>query len=113
MILGNEKALARVRGIVRRAGHVHQGPVEGLLGPNGRPITRESYGNVLLVDAGAKAGTNDPIIPIEDRTVDGTPATGLTDLYAVRIGLDGFNGVSTVGGQIVQTWLPDFSWPAP
>lgn len=34
---------------------------------------------------------------------------GLTDLYAVRVGLDGFHGLSTVGGQLVQTWLPDFT----
>ena len=36
-------------------------------------------------------------------------ATGLTDLFAYRVGLDGFHGVTTVGGQLVQTWLPDFS----
>jgi hypothetical protein len=25
------------------------------------------------------------------------------------VGLDAFHGVSTAGGQLVQTWLPDFS----
>lgn len=108
LIVGNSKALARVRAAARRAGQYTKDPVEGLLGANGRPIVRESYGGVTLVDAGAKSGSNDPIIPVEDRTV-GTAQTGLTDLYAVRIGLDGFHGVSTAGGQLVQTWLPDFS----
>lgn len=33
---------------------------------------------------------------------------GLTDLYAVRFGLDGFHGVA-VPGQLINTWLPDFT----
>lgn len=108
VIVGNAKALARVRAAARRAGMYTKDPVEGLIGANGRPIERESYGGIVFADAGAKAGSNDPIIPIETRTV-GTSQTGLTDLYAYRVGLDGFHGVSTVGGQIAQTWLPDFS----
>lgn len=109
LIMGNAKALAKVRAIARRAGMYVRNPVEGLVGQDGRPVVRESYGDIVFVDPGAKAGTNDPIIPIETRTVGGQSTTGLTDLYAVRIGLDGFHGVSTVGGQIVQTWLPDFA----
>lgn len=108
IIFGNARALARVRAAVRRAGMYVKDPVEGLIGQNGRPINRESYGGIILADTGKKAGTNDDIIPIESRTV-GSAQTGLTDLYAVRIGLDGFHGVSTTGGQIVHTWLPDFS----
>lgn len=109
MVLGNSKALARVRALARRAGQYTRDPVDGLIGANGRPIVRESYGGVTFLDPGEKAGTNSPIIPVEGRTIGGTAETGLTDLYAVRIGLDGFHGVSTVGGQLVQTWLPDFS----
>lgn len=199
MVLGNSKALARVRAIARRAGMYTQNPVDGLLGPGGRPIVREQYGNIVFVDPGDKAGSNNPIIPVEARsdvytialagtptggtftltvngettaaiaydanasavqsalealdnvgtggvTVSGTTTktatfaaglvvlsgdgsaltggtspsvtvtatgdnakTGLTDLYAVRMGLDGFHGVSTVGGQMVSSWLPDFS----
>jgi len=111
LILGNTRALARVRAAARRAGQYTQNPVEGLLGPNGRPITREQYGNILFADPGNKPGTNLPIIPIRAATVGGTARTGLTDLYAVRVGLDGFHGVSIVGGQIVQTYLPDFTTP--
>lgn len=198
MVLGNKSALARVRACARRAGMYVQNPVDGLLGPNGRPIVREQYGNIVFVDPGDKAGSSDPIIPVVSRadsytvalsgsptggtftlTVDGqttaaiaydanastvqaaltalpnvgaggatvsgtttktatfgravtmtgdgaaltggtTPAvavtatgdssdTGLTDLYAVRFGLDGFHGVSTVGGQIVSQFMPDFT----
>ncbi|MFE1842413.1 major capsid protein [Streptomyces sp. NPDC059515] len=109
VILGNAKALARVRAAARRAGMYTRNPVEGLLGANGRPIEREMYGNIVFADPGAKAGSNTPIIPIEGRTVDGTAATGLTDLYAYRAGLDGFHGVATAGGEIVSTYLPEFN----
>ncbi|MGW0039831.1 major capsid protein [Gordonia sp. NPDC003376] len=109
MILGNKKALARVRAIARRSGQYVKDPIDGLIGANGRPIVRESYGGITFVDPGDKAGSANPIIPIATRTVATVSTSGLTDLYAVRIALDGFHGVSTVGGQLVQSWLPDFS----
>ncbi|MDX3063419.1 phage capsid protein [Streptomyces sp. ND04-05B] len=72
----------------------------GTLDAFGRTIT--TWRGVPLVDLGAKAGSNDPVIP--------TDATaGTTDIYAVRIGLDGFHGISTTGGALVRQWLPDFS----
>lgn len=108
VLVGNKKVLARVRAIVRRTGMYVRNPIDGLVGQDGRPITREEYGGILFADAGDKAGSSTPIIPVENRTV-GTAQTGLTDLYAYRAGLDGFHGVSVVGGQLVETWLPDFS----
>ncbi|WP_300733687.1 major capsid protein [Pseudomonas sp.] len=109
-IIGNAKSLARVRAIARRLAMHVRDPLEGLLDRNGRPVTHERYGNVTLIDAGDKAGSSTPVIPVETRTVDGNSVTGLTDLYAVRVDLmDGFHGVSTTGGQLVQTWLPDFN----
>jgi hypothetical protein len=102
VLVGNAKALAKIRAAARRTSQYVKDPVEDLLGANGRPITREVYSNILLVDAGAKAGTNDPIIPVD-------AATGTSDVYAYRVALDGFHGVSVSGGQLVQTWLPDFT----
>jgi hypothetical protein len=102
LLLGNSKVLARVRAAARRAGQYVKSPVEDLLGPGGRPIERETYGGVTFVDPGNKAGTNDPIIPVD-------ATEGTTSLYAVRIGLDGFHGVTTTDGQLVKTWLPDFT----
>jgi hypothetical protein len=103
VLMGNRKALARLRAAARRTSQYVKDPVEGLLGANGRPITRETYGGILMVDPGEKSGTNDPIIPV---AVDGT-----TDIYAYRVGLDGFCGITTVNGALVQTWLPDFTQP--
>lgn len=211
VVLGNQLALAKFRAIVRRSSMYVREPVEGLVGRNGRPIFRESYGGVVFADPGNKAGSNSPIIPVydpdnsvwvvtnpdgadggtfkltvtnvdtgesdetaaiawnanaatveaavealdtvgagngtttgtgpwtitfsgdltgvdmavtvsdqsvtdggvaEDVTVAETANTGgLTDLYAVRVDLDGFHGVSTVGSPLVQTWLPDFTQP--
>lgn len=111
VILGNARALARVRAAARRAGMYTRNPVEGLFADLEQkvPVTREMYGNIAFLDPGAKAGSNNPIIPIVTRTVAAVSTTGLTDLYAYRVGIDGFHGVSTVGGQVIQTWLPDFS----
>lgn len=110
ILVGNQKVLAKVRSIVRGTGLYVRNPVEGLIGANGRPISREEYGGVVFADAGNKAGSNTPIIPVETRTV-GTSQTNLTDLYAYRVGIDGFHGVTTVGSQIVYSWLPNFDTP--
>lgn len=107
MVIGNSRALAKFRAIARRANQFVERPVEGLTDGSGAPITREFYGNTLLVDAGEKAGSADPIIPI---TSGGLAAdNGLTDLYAVRVGMDGFHGVTVSGQELVRSWLPDFT----
>lgn len=108
-IIGNKKMLARVRGIVRRSGMYVRDPFEDLIGQNGRPIERENYGGVYFIDAGDKPGTSTPVIPIYGKTIETVAQTGLTDLYIVRAELDGFHGVTTVGSQMVETFLPDFS----
>jgi hypothetical protein len=76
----------------------------------GRPITR--YNGIDLVDLKTKAGSNTDVIGLVTRDTDaggaGGNITNLGDLYAVRYGLDGFHGVSVVG-DLVETWLPDFS----
>jgi hypothetical protein len=110
VIVGNAKALAKIRAIVRRTGMYTRDPIEGLVGADGRPISRESYGGVVFVDAGNKAGSNNPIIPVETRDIGGSK-TNLTDLYAYRVGLDAFHGVSTVGAPLVQSYLPNFNSP--
>lgn len=109
ILLGNKSALAKIRSIVRRTSLYVREPIADLIGQDGRPIYRENYGGIVFADPGDKAGSSNPIIPIEARTVGGNAATGLTDVYAYRVALDGFHGVSTVGGTLVQSWLPDFT----
>lgn len=46
----------------------------------------------------------------EDVTAAEVAATGgITDLYLVRVGMDGFHGVAVAGQPLLQTWLPDFT----
>ncbi|MEF2969243.1 phage capsid protein [Paenibacillus sp. M1] len=96
-IMGNLKLIARIRAAARRSG-AYTSTLNGF----GEQV--EAYNGIPLVDLGAKAGTNDPVVPIgtgED--------AGLTSLYAVRFGLDGFHGVSMAGHPPVKSWLPDFN----
>lgn len=104
-LIGNTRTLAKLRAAARRANMYTKSPVEGLMNANGRPVEREMIGDITIIDAGFKpsaAATNDPVIPVDS-------AAGTADLYAVRIGLDGFTGVTTTGGQMLTTWLPDFT----
>lgn len=92
-IISNRLALAKIRAALRRTNQYTRE-----VGPLGN--TREAYGNVRLIDAGKKAGTNSDVIPV---------TAGSTELYAVRFALDGFHAVSTVGGQVIDQWMPDFT----
>jgi hypothetical protein len=79
---------------------------------------------VTFATGGRYAGVNVPLMSIDVTSIVGadhacvvtetTPGAysanpgGLTDLYAVRFGLDGFHGVA-VPGQLVKQWPPDFT----
>lgn len=92
--LVNSKMAAKFRAVARRMG-MYQ------MTKNDFGQKVEHYGDIPFVDLGAKAGTNDPIIAINE--------DGETTIYAVRFGLDGFHAISMVGNAPVKIWLPDFS----
>lgn len=92
-ILCNSKMAAKFRAIARRMG-MYQATANDF----GQKV--EYYGNIPFVDIGAKPGSNDPIIGING---------GITSIYAVKFGLDGFHAISMAGQPPVKTWLPDFS----
>jgi len=101
---GNSKLITKIKSVARRAGYLTQS--EDAFGR-----TVDAYDGIVLVDLGAKAGTNDPVVSIVDtRKPNGTDTvTGLTDLYAARLSLDGFHAVSLANQDLVKIWLPDFS----
>lgn len=105
-LLGNTKSMGRLRSLARRAGFYTRS--ENAFGQS-----VEMYGNVALIDLGDGPASSSPIIPVETRDPDGAGAggniTGLTDIYAVRLGLDGFHGVTAVGSNLVNVIMPDFS----
>ncbi len=92
-ILCNAKMAAKFRAIARRMG-MYQVTMNNF----GQKV--EYYGSIPFVDLGAKAGSNDPIVGIAD---------GVTSLYAVKFGMDGFHAISMAGQAPVKTWLPDFT----
>ncbi len=93
-IIANKRVISKLVGAARRAGYFQQNRDEF-----GRPILR--YNDVLLIDPGQKAGSNTDVIPVT--------GAGLTDIYAVRFGLDGVHAISLAGQPPVRSWLPDFS----
>ena len=93
-IMCNAKMLAKFRAVARRMG-MYQTKMNNF----GQKV--EYYGETPLVDLGAKAGTNDPIVAIN--------GDGETTMYAVRFGIDGFHAISMAGQPPVKIWLPDFS----
>lgn len=93
-ILGNSKAIARLRALARWAS-MYTAEKDDL----GRMVAR--YGDWVVIDIGDRFDGSAPIIPIS--------GTGTTDLYAVSFGLDAFHGVSVSASPIVKSWLPDFT----
>ncbi|MBW5420276.1 phage major capsid protein [Streptomyces sp. BG9H] len=107
-ILGNTKSIARIKALARRASQFTSER-------NDLGVLVERYGDWALVDLGDRADGSAPIIPIRSADTDGGGAggtiTGLTDIYAVSLGLDTFHGASMANAQLVETYLPDFTQP--
>lgn len=93
-LMGNSKMIAKFRAVARRMG-MYQATKDNF----GNKV--EQYGSIPFVDLGAKPGSNDPIVGINE--------SGETTLYAVRFGMDGFHAISMAGQPPVKIWLPDFS----
>lgn len=105
MLMGNSKLITKIKSIARRAGYATK-TEDGF----GRSV--DGYDGIPLIDMGYfyESSNTVPVVPIESRTV-GTAQTGLTDLYAVSLGMDGFHGVSPTGNSVIRTFLPDFKAP--
>lgn len=96
---GNNLLIARLRACARRSG-AYQITIDQF----GKNI--ESYNGIPFVDFGTKAGSNDPV-------VETNATTGISSLYAARLAMDGFHGISMAGQPLIKTWLPDFSTSGP
>ncbi|WP_453992120.1 major capsid protein [Bacillus nitroreducens] len=105
MLLGNNKLINKIKSVARRSGYYTQ--IEDAFG---RKI--DAYDGIPILDLGYfyNGSATEPIVKIETRTV-GTEQTGLTDLFAVSLGLDGFHGVSPTGNGVIRNYLPNFNTP--
>lgn len=92
-ICGNTKSIAKFKAVARRAGQ-YQETKDSV----GRTISK--YGNAVLLDLGAKPGSTDPIVGIDEN--------GKTDLYFVKLGRNAFHGI-TLNNQLMDTVTPDFN----
>lgn len=92
-IYGNRRSINRFKFLGRWAGYLTEDE-----DAFGRKVSR--YDGIELVDLGDKANGTDPVIGIDD---------GLTDLYAVRFGIDAVHGV-TLGdeSELVRAYLDEF-----
>lgn len=106
MLAGNSKMIQRIKSAARSAGYLSAR--EDAFGQ-----TVDAYDNIPLVDLGHyyNGSVTVPVVPIVTRTVNGVQTSGLTDLYAVSLGLDGFHGVTPQGGVGLRTYLPNLSEP--
>lgn len=103
MLLMNNEMLTKMRACARRAGYYQSTRDEF-----GRTV--ETYNDIPMVDVGKYydgSSTND-VIPT---TAPSTSAFGMTDIYAVKLGLDAFHGISPTGSKVVQTYMPDLDAP--
>lgn len=98
-LLMNEDLLTKMRSAARRAGY-HKSERDEF----GRVV--EYYNDIPMIDMGKyyNGSTTQNVIP-----TDGS--TGKTDLYAVKIGLDAFHGISPTGSKVIQSFMPDLDAP--
>jgi len=98
-ILVNSKTKAKINHLARVAGYALTETLDGF----GRTVS--TFNGLPILDPGARAGSNTPIIA-NDTDAEGDIAS---DIYVVRAGLDGFHGVIRGGGlPMAKVYLPDF-----
>jgi hypothetical protein len=100
-ILTNTKGMTRMQNLARRA--EYRTEAEDAFGRRAM-----AYDGIMIVDLGDGPDGN-PIIPIETRTVATVETTGLTDIYAVHLGMDGVHGVTLADtADMVRAYLDEF-----
>lgn len=105
-LVGNSKLMTKIKAVARRAGYMTSS--EDAFGKK-----VEGYDGIPLLDLGQFVNIGGVSVPttaiVDTRKPNGTDiVTGLTDLYAVRLGLDGFHGVTVTGNKMINAFLPDF-----
>lgn len=108
MIMGNGKIINKIKSVARWAGYYNR--TEDAFGQ-----TVDNYDNIPLVDLGyfynPQSSTTEAVSKVLGRTVGGNATTGLTDLYAATLALDGFHGVTPQGGVGITSYLPNLTSP--
>ena len=97
MLLMNRDMLVKLRAIARRAGYYERSKDDF-----GRTV--ETYAGVPMVDMGKYFDGSENHDVVET-------AEGMTAIYAVSLGLDGFHGISPQGDGVIVSYMPDMEAP--
>jgi len=105
VLMMNSKMLTKVRAAARRAGYYDRSK-------NDFGNYVETYNGIVLMDAGQYYdGTSQQTDDVVSTTAPTASACGTTDIYAAKLGLDAFHGISVDGSKMLKTYLPDLSAP--
>lgn len=103
ILLMNNAMLTKVRSAARRAGFYERN-TDGF----GRVV--ETYNGIPMMDCGEYYnGTS--MVEIVETSTPSTEAYGETSIYAVKIALNAFHGISVDGKKMLRTYLPDLKAP--
>lgn len=103
MLLMNGKMLVKLRSIARRAGYYDRKKDDF-----GRVV--ETYGGVPMMDMGMYYNGTKTVDTVA--TSDATAAApGMTSIFGVCLGLDGFHGISPTGTGVITSYMPDMNAP--
>ena len=103
MLLMNREMLSKLRSAARRAGYYTRSE-----DAFGRPV--EAYNDIPLMDVGGYYNGTKTVDVIPTSTPSSS-AEGTTAIYAVVLGLDAFHGISPVGNNVINTYMPDMNAP--
>ena len=103
VLMMNSKMLTKVKSAARRAGYYDRNKDDF-----GRTV--ETYNGIILMDAGQyyNGSTTEDVVSTSTPSSD---AYGTTDIYAAKLGLDAFHGISVDGSKMLKTYLPDLQAP--
>ena len=97
LLLMNRQMLVKLRAIARRAGYY-----ERKTDQFGRFV--ETYAGIPMVDMGMYYDGQEIRDVVETQD-------GKTCIYAVKLGMDGFHGISPMGTGVIQCYMPDLNAP--
>lgn len=96
----NTQMASKIRGVAVKLAQFSQ-TVEDI--ENGRQRTINRFLNIPIVDMGERNGSSLPVIPTTG---------GITDIFAVRLGVDGFHGVMPDSTEdFIRAYMPNMDAP--
>ena len=101
MLMMNQAMLLKVRSVARAAGYYEREKDDF-----GRYV--ETFAGVPIVDLG-KFYNGTASVDVVNTSTPTSSAKGMTAIYAVSLGLDGFHGISPSGSKVINTYMPDMN----